>query len=278
MNLIGHKYGRLIVISEAEPSITPGGRKVYYWNCKCDCGNYITASTSSLRQGSTTSCGCYQREQASKATICDLSGKRFGRLTVIERSSRKSGTYWSCVCDCGNKKEVLASHLIKGGIRSCGCLRKEVTGEKKSVHNESKTRLYKIWKNMRERCNNPHNHAYRNYGGRGIKVCDEWNREHGYIAFRDWALQNGYKEELSIDRINVNGMYEPSNCRWVTLREQANNTRCNVLIEYKGETHTLAEWAKILGIKYQTLHRRIRYCGWDVEKAFTDRSNLKFGG
>ena len=136
------------------------------------------------------------------------------------------------------------------------------------IHGESKTRLYKIWKGIKERCHNPNNTAFRNYGGRGIGICDEWNGKNGYIPFREWALQNGYSDDLTIDRIDVNGNYAPSNCRWVTLTEQSRNKRTTILSTFNGETRTLKEWSEILGINYQTLYRRIFIYGWDTDKAF----------
>lgn len=121
---------------------------------------------------------------------------------------------------------------------------------------------------MKNRCNNPNDTAFEDYGGRGIKVCEEWNGSHSYPNFREWAIENGYKEGLSIDRINVNGNYEPNNCRWVTQKVQMKNIRCNIPITYKGETNILSDWAEILNINVNTLYSRIVTLGWDVEKAF----------
>ena len=121
-----------------------------------------------------------------------------------------------------------------------------------------------IWRAMKERCYNSKCEAYHNYGGRGIIVCDEWL--HNFKAFYDWSITNGYRDDLTIDRIDVNGNYEPSNCRWVTRLTQANNQRTNHLITYKGETHTMAEWAKIKHISYGALRQRL-YRKWSIEKA-----------
>lgn len=145
-------------------------------------------------------------------------------------------------------------------------------GNRNSVkHGYSHERLYKIWKSMRIRCNCKTSPPYKNYGGRGIAICNEWN---DYLNFRNWALTNGYdfdapKGECTLDRIDTNGNYEPSNCRWVTYTEQANNKSNNRMFEYDGKKMTLAQWGRLLGIKSATLQARIASRGWDIEKALT---------
>jgi hypothetical protein len=129
------------------------------------------------------------------------------------------------------------------------------------------TRLYKIWLEMRRRCNCENQTEYENYGGRGITVCDEWNGKDCFVNFYNWAMANGYSDNLTIDRIDVNGNYEPSNCRWATYLQQANNTRANIFLTYHGKTQTMADWAREIGINYTTFQRRIKYYGWSVEKA-----------
>lgn len=167
----------------------------------------------------------------------DLTGQRFGRLVVVryagtKQSGNQQKIMWLCKCDCGNEKEVLAASLKSGHTVSCGCYHKEKIGALNRTHNmANKQRLYRVWKGMRERCNNPNNKRFKNYGGRGIKVCDEWQND--YLAFHTWAMANGYKEDilpnglnrLTIDRIDVNGNYEPNNCRFVTNAENAKNKR-----------------------------------------------------
>lgn len=202
----------------------------------------------------------------------DIKGERFGRLIVIERiPSVKHGQEisWICKCDCGNTCTVKGTHLRNGATKSCGCLRTELTRERsrklKTIHGESNTRLYKIWACMKNRCSSPNNTHFDCYGGRGIHVCDEWQ---SFENFRKWANINGYDETLTLDRIDNNGNYEPSNCRWISRKEQANNRRTNRFIEFNGQVHSLARWAEIIGMQPRTLSNRLD-AGWTVERAFT---------
>lgn len=267
MDLTGHKYGRLSVIEQAETHVTPGCRNVYMWRCVCDCGKESIVSNSALRSGDTKSCGCLQRERAHEASFIDISGNRYGRLVAINPIRKNNGIYWVCKCDCGNTTEVLPQHLNRGLIRSCGCLRKDVSSKKNKKHGMSKTRIYKEWKGIKERCLNKNNHAYKNYGGRGITICDEWLGENGFEYFCDWAMQNGYQDNLTIERKDVNGNYCPENCCWIPLGEQALNTRNNVYLEYNGESKPISQWAKEYGINYQVFHNRVRNLGWSMERA-----------
>lgn len=202
----------------------------------------------------------------------DLTGQRFGRLTVLHRGedqvdpSGKRHTTWVCQCDCGNQSTVITDALLRGRTKSCGCWRKQYLSQSKSTHAESDSPLYGVWCNIKQRCLCPTCHAYPYYGGRGITVCEEWRNS--FEVFRDWAYANGYRSGLTIDRINVNGNYEPDNCTWVTRRAQANNRRSNVLLTYNGETHNLMEWAEKLHKNYKTLHTRLSV-GWSVERILT---------
>lgn len=202
----------------------------------------------------------------------DLTGQRFGRLTPLYRNPIEKGvqTNWRCRCDCGNEVDVTQSNLKHGLIQSCGCLHRSLLGEKRRTHGMSNSKLYMAWLNMKARCHNANRREYKNYGGRGITVCNEWNKSSE--KFVEWATSNGYRDGLTLDRIDVNGMYSPENCRWITNKEQQNNRRGNVFFEYKGERKTLAEWSETTGIGYKTLEKRFKK--WGVERALTEPIHL----
>ena len=196
----------------------------------------------------------------------DMIGKTCGRLTVIKRVPNKGkNARWGCICSCGEYVEVDGCHLRNGGVKSCGCILKEAKWNK--THGLSNSRIYGIWHGMKRRCDS----GNKNYGGRGIKVCNEW--KNSFNTFYEWAINNGYNETLTIDRIDVNGNYCPENCRWVTITEQQNNKRTNVIIEYDCVSHTVSEWAKILNIKRGTLDKRLKTKS--VEESFTKDINLR---
>ena len=187
----------------------------------------------------------------------DLTGKTFNRLTVIKRAEvEKKEVYYLCKCTCGNEKIIRGKDLKYNKIKSCGCLNKEKTTERNTKHSLRHTRIYRIWLLMKNRCLNSKYHLFKNYGGRGITICNEWKND--FISFYNWAMKNGYEEHLTIDRINVNGNYEPSNCRWATKLQQQRNTTRLRKITYKNETHCISEWAELLGLKYNTLYYRFR--------------------
>jgi hypothetical protein len=203
--------------------------------------------------------------------IIDLTGCKFGRLEVVKFAGldKKHIALWVCQCDCGNQKVVRSDRLKSGKTRSCGCLQKELlslsklNNEYNLTHGLSKTKLYRVWVGIKDRCFDEKRATYKNYGGRGITVCDEWRND--FKAFYDWAIANGYKEGLTIDRINNDGNYEPNNCRWATRIEQNNNTRRNRYITFNEETLTLTEWAKRLGVSYQRI-QSILSRGYGLEK------------
>ena len=183
----------------------------------------------------------------------ELTGQKFGRLTVISEAQQRKGKYpeWRCICDCGNECIVVGHCLTSGNTKSCGCLRFDNLRKKVKKHDGKGTRLYRIWKNMRSRCRNKNTPQYKDYGGRGISICSEWDN---FLVFKSWARANGYDDSLTIDRINNDGNYCPENCRWVTHKEQNNHRRSNRIINGK----TLAEWARISGINYNTLLSRLK--------------------
>lgn len=207
----------------------------------------------------------------------EMVGKQFGQLLVLERAGvdKFGKATWLCQCSCGKTKIVCGNSLRSGLTKSCGCLQIKRAKEANTKHEMSNTKIYDAWNHAKERCYNPNCSNYKNYGGRGITMCNEW--KNNPESFIEWSFENGFDNNLngfecSLDRIDVNGNYEPNNCRWVGKLIQANNTRTNHYIEYNGERKTVAEWARILGINYQTLLRRINN-GWEIEKAFT--TNVK---
>ena len=200
--------------------------------------------------------------------LIDLTGQRFGRLTVLARakSANKKGIKWLCRCDCGATCIIRGEHLKSGATKSCGCLKRELLAKRLTRHGLKGTRLYRIWNGMKNRCYNPNVSGYRLYGGRGISICPEWLGENGFLSFYEWAMSSGYRDDLSIDRIDVDGGYSPDNCRWATNIQQANNTSRNRFIVYQGKRKTAQEWARETGIPLQTILFRLNG-GWTVEAA-----------
>lgn len=194
----------------------------------------------------------------------DLTGQKFGRLTAIKRveNTKNKDTLWLCKCDCGGETITRITNLRNGNTKSCGCLNKEHLLKSITKHGLHDKKLYNTWKGMRQRCNNKNNPAYKNYGGRGITICAEWNN---FKNFYDWAMNNGYQKGLSIDRIDNNKGYNPNNCRFTDQTTQSNNRRNNKIFTYKEQTHTLAEWAIFYNMNYWALRSRIKR-GWSIEK------------
>lgn len=188
----------------------------------------------------------------------DLIGKRFGKITVIdyaEPKGKKKNKAWLCKCDCGTERVVLHYNLVGGKSKSCGCVRGVKIGALMRTHGQSGTHLYSIWKGMKQRCNNEHNPAYRHYGGRGIKILPSWDKD--FMSFKRWADKNGYKDGLSIDRIDPNRGYSPDNCRWVTMEKQQNNKRNSFFLNINGNKMTVAEVAGAGKIKKTGLYYRL---------------------
>ena len=205
-------------------------------------------------------------------------GDRFYKLTVVTRiedSVSEKGRHRSrylCKCDWGKEKIVFGENLTGGKTKSCGCFQKEQASKANTTHGDTDSRLYNVWSAMKRRCFNSEVPEYHLYGGRGITMCDDWRDNYG--SFRNWAYANGYdanakRGDCTIDRIDVNGNYEPSNCRWVSQKAQMNNVSYNHLIEYNGEKHTVAEWADIYNMPYARLSQRITKYGYSFEEAIS---------
>lgn len=205
----------------------------------------------------------------------DLSGLRFGRLVVLNdymkkpRNPRGDRIYWHCRCDCGNECYEATDQLTRGRAKSCGCLKHEIYPQH-ITHNMTGSRLYSVWNSMKQRCFCITAQSYKNYGARGITVCNEWL---DFERFYNWAINNGYDENAerglyTIERIDVNGNYEPGNCKWVTAKEQVRNRRCTFKCIVNGEEKPLGEWCEIFNAPYKRTRKRI-YDGWDVIEALT---------
>ncbi|TXJ78613.1 hypothetical protein E2C11_16535 [Streptomyces lavendulae] len=255
IKLTGQRFGQLTVVSRAE-----NVRKRTAWLCRCDCGTEAVRTTDMLRSGSVKTCGC------GKGSKLGLTGRRFGRLLVIEQAGRsaRKDVMWRCRCDCGEEVTTSASSLSLGRTQSCGCLRREAVAAAATRHGQSDNPLHKRWRNMLDRTGNPEHPAYPDYGGRGITVCERWR------AFENFAADMGptFSSDLSLDRIDNDGNYEPANCRWATLHEQARNRRDNRTITWRGRTMVIAEWSEFLGFNRYLISQRLRQ-GWSVERALT---------
>lgn len=266
----GEKYGSLSILRETEPRVTKSPsrtRRIRRVLCKCDCGNELEVDLSALKCGNTTTCGCSQKT--------NVIGVQFGHVTVMEeldpiRYYNVSNRVVRCQCTCGNIFETTLRPLQTGHSTSCGCKRMEAFYNNRkdlTTHGLSNHRLYRLWTDMKTRCNNPNSYPYARYGNRGISICSEWAND--FMNFYNWAMANGYNENMTIDRIDNNGPYSPENCRWVTPREQATNKTTNIMITFNGKTACLSEHCTELGLNYNRIHDRITYLGWSVEQALS---------
>lgn len=246
IDLSEKKFGKLLVLEYIGNS---------FWKCQCECGNIRIVNSQALREKKVISCGCGKRK--------NLVGQRFGRLIVLKRLGFiKKRTYYECQCDCGKLVKVLSSNLLKGTSTSCGCYANELAIIRNRTHGMSSSRLYGIWEGIKQRCYNPNVSAFKYYGKKGIKVCEDWLKS--FENFKDWAEKNNYNDTLTIDRININNDYSPENCRWVTKEVQANNTSTNVFLTINGITDTISNWSKKTGIKASTI-------GWRHRNGWTDK-------
>ena len=252
IDLTGQKFGRLTVIRRA-PDLKKGFPR---WECLCECGNTSFPRSGDLKSGGNKSCGCVVPE--------DLTGQTFGKLTALRRVDRPGVSWWECKCECGKVKEVRLNSLKMGHTRSCGCMQKESVTTHGCASSDEYRSEYQSWKSMVRRTTTVKDSAkhWKNYKGRGIKVCDRWRSFENFIA--DMGKRPSSKH--SIDRIDNDGDYCPENCRWVTWHEQARNRRSSHMMDYKGTTKCLIEWAETLGICHLVLSKRMQL-GWTVERA-----------
>jgi len=259
---IGEKYNKLTIVDFKYEN------KQCYYLCKCDCGETRYIKCDNVIYGIARSCGCIRREDYE-----DLTGKKFGQLTVIKEAvvdkDYRGNKKWLCRCDCGNIAVVKGSYLKCGHTVSCGCYQRKRTSETRYKHGDSCDRLFNIYNKIKRRCYNHRCKNYKDYGERGISVCEEWlDKESGYLNFKKWALENGYEENLSIDRIDNNGNYEPSNCRWATYKIQANNKRNNRIIEINGVKKNATQWAEYFSVPVSRVYYRLK-----KNKSFDDIQN-----
>lgn len=269
VNLIGKKFGKLTVL---EFSHSKYKSSISYWKCKCDCGNEIITSTPQLKkENKPRSCGC-SRNNMWENKFGLLIGSKYNRWTILEKYEKKKNNrqyFYKCQCDCGGIGIVSASSLRNGRSKSCGCVKNESASKRFTKHGMSRERLYHIWNSMIHRCYDKTSKSYPIYGGRGINVCKNW--KDSYACFKDWSLNNGHQNDLTIDRINNNEGYFPENCRWITKREQSNNKRNTPMFTYNGKTQSLSFWASELGIKYSILYKRINRMGLSFEEAINHK-------
>lgn len=264
IDLLGHRFGRLTVVAHAGKD----KNKHTIWTTRCECGAPRVVSTQELRGGTAKSCGASSCRTIREALQV---GQRIGRLTVAGRAEdglRRGERRWDCICDCGAKKTIDQGHLLaKNGTRSCGCLTIEAVKKANTTHGQLKTPEYRAWRNMLGRCENKAHNSYFRYGGRGISICDRWKDFNKFVE--DMGSRPSPKH--SLDRIDNEGNYEPSNCRWATDSEQLRNTSSNLWIEWNGERRTAVEWAEKLGIKVRHIYDRI-YSGWEVERVLFQKA------
>lgn len=255
-NLVGQRFGKLVVIERAENDKHGNVR----WLCRCDCGNETVVISGHLKSGATQSCGCLAKERASERRLQDLTGQRFGKLTVLSYDHINRGGFacWCCLCDCGNETIVPSGALKSGNTRSCGCLHAEASPKNlpPPKHGMHGSKIYRTWTNIKTRCYNPNDKDYKDYGGRGITMYAPWI--HDFAAFFNYVvtLEHYGEKGYTLDRIENDKGYQPGNLRWADAKTQERNRRINIVVEYNGEQITLGEAAERSGINYYTLYDR----------------------
>lgn len=262
-NIIGKRFSSLVAVSK-----NSDGNK---YQCLCDCGKTTYVFRANLVSSHTKSCGCANKGRE----IQDKTGKRFGKLTVISMSPerKQNRVTWECLCDCGNKTLATSNGLQSMRTKSCGCTRSQLISEAKTKHGHSSrvrgksvaTTEYMIWAGIKTRCLNKKSRPYKDYGARGITICDGWKN-----SFEQFISDMGLRpsKSHSIERLDNNGPYDPENCIWATSTKQANNKRNNHMLECYGKTQSVSDWARETGILATTLIMRIR-AGWSSEKAIS---------
>lgn len=225
--------------------VTRKGGNKEYWLFKCDCGEEIEVLKRYVLYNDVTRC----RKCAGR--IGDITGKKWGKLTAV---SVVKGNHWLFKCDCGNTQEFPASAVMREHTVQCHECKLKMLKRNSTKHNKTDTRLHRIWRAMKSRCNNKNYWAYKWYGAKGVSVCDEWKDD--FMTFYNWAMSNGYSENLTIDRISCDGNYEPNNCRWISQSEQMQNMSNRVYVTFNGESKTLIGWARFFGIKPWLIYKR----------------------
>lgn len=261
----GEKIGKLTV--EECIKVVPSKHERSTWRCKCECGRVVYLKEGTLLLRNTKDCGMCGEHKSRHEVYPN--GTKIGMLIVRGYIPSKTGMVedeeYICDCDCGTKGVIRTFLQLSGkdGCKNCGCVnvqKMKNLHDKTRQHGLSDTRIYDTYKGMMRRCYDPKFREYHNYGGRGIYVCDEWKNQEDYKglkAFVDWAMSNGYTDDLYIDRIDVNGPYSPENCRWVSMSIQNNNRRDNVYLTINNETYTLAQWEAASGVSQNTIRRRL---------------------
>lgn len=263
VDLTGMRFGKLYVESYAGKRGTQNA-----WNCICDCGNKTIVTSNALSKGHTKSCGCLRKKN--KGKFEDITGYENEDIIVISMFGKKNGKiYWNCKCKhCGKINQSLKGN-IKKGEATCKCIHNKRIGQSNSKPGRN-TEIYSKWIGMKNRCFNQNEKSYKNYGGRGITVCEEWLGEYGFDRFYEWSTKiGGYRKGYSIERIDVNGDYCPENCCWIPLKDQAKNKRNTLYIEINGESKRLKEWCEIYGANYKMVHQRIYRYGMAPLQALT---------
>lgn len=264
----GDKYYSFSLTGEYIKKINERGR---YWECICICGEKRYLQAWRIKSGNVKSCGCqsseYKRQKQRKRIV---EGERIGMFVLTglcDYRYKKEALFVEALCECGSKKFYRYDYLINGHTKSCGCKKSSFLSNSLSIHGHSKSRLYGIWKNMIRRCLEEKSDVYMYYGGRGIKICIEW--QNSFEIFKDWSLKNGYDNNLTIDRKDNDGNYEPDNCRWTTRLIQSRNTRKTIFLNIFNENKSLRDWADDYRCKVSadTLYIRITKLKWDIEKA-----------